>query len=220
MSWAERRILQLQKRTTFSAEKTEQYSKNQGAGLHWKKSEPRGRMYSSFTDKQYNRITKFVLIFYFPLYLWTIHWKEKPVRRWKMLCTLFGRMRKSCAPEPTDGKERSLHRVQGSVKRLWPGLVNFVPAVAYHFCRSMSTVFTQPDQSLSAAKSCREGRRGVGGWVGGCPFKAENNRNSSILLMPSLSGVTRSAWWEGYVYEFHENLDKEGVVQQDALIIL
>ena len=64
------------------------------------------------------------------------------------------------------------------------------------------------------------GRGGVGGWVGGCPFKAENNRNSSILLMPSLSGVTRSAWWEGYVYEFHENLDKEGVVQQDALIIL
>ena len=38
-------------------------------------------------------------------------------------------------------------KVQSSAKRLWPGLVNFVTAVAYHFCLSLPTAFTQPGRS-------------------------------------------------------------------------
>ena len=30
-----------------------------------------------------------------------------------------------------------LDPVQASAKRLWPGLVDFVPAIAYHFCQSL-----------------------------------------------------------------------------------
>ena len=44
-------------------------------------------------------------------------------------------------------------RVQGSAKRLWPGLVDFVPAVAYHFCFNLPAAFTQPGQSF-LAKPC------------------------------------------------------------------
>ena len=40
--------------------------------------------------------------------------------------------------------------LQGSAKRLLPGLVNFVPAVAYHFCLSLPAAFTQPGRSLLA----------------------------------------------------------------------
>ena len=36
--------------------------------------------------------------------------------------------------------------VQGSAKRLWPGLVRFVSALAYHFCLA----FTQPGDHLLA----------------------------------------------------------------------
>ena len=35
-------------------------------------------------------------------------------------------------------------------KRLWQGLVNFVPAIAYHVCLSLPAAFTQPGQSLLA----------------------------------------------------------------------
>ena len=41
------------------------------------------------------------------------------------------------------GGESMVH-IQGSAKRLRPGLVNCVPAVAYHFCQTMSEAFTQP----------------------------------------------------------------------------
>ena len=34
--------------------------------------------------------------------------------------------------------------LQGSAKRWTPGLVNFVPAVAYHFCLALPAAFTQP----------------------------------------------------------------------------
>ena len=40
--------------------------------------------------------------------------------------------------------------MQGSAKRLWPGLVNFVPAAADHFCLSLLAAFTQPGRSLLA----------------------------------------------------------------------
>ena len=40
--------------------------------------------------------------------------------------------------------------VQGSAKRLRPGLVNFINAVAYHFCLSLPAAFTQPGRSLLA----------------------------------------------------------------------
>ena len=40
--------------------------------------------------------------------------------------------------------------LQGSANRLWPGLVKFVPAVAYHFCLNLPPAFTQPGLSLLA----------------------------------------------------------------------
>ena len=40
--------------------------------------------------------------------------------------------------------------LQGSAKMLWPGLVNCVPAITYHFCLSLPAAFTQPGQSLLA----------------------------------------------------------------------
>ena len=40
--------------------------------------------------------------------------------------------------------------VQGSAKRRAPGLVNFIPAVAYHFCLALPAVFAQPGALVSA----------------------------------------------------------------------
>ena len=40
--------------------------------------------------------------------------------------------------------------VQGSAKRPFPGLVNFVPAVAYHFCLNLPAAFSQPGNGLLA----------------------------------------------------------------------
>ena len=40
--------------------------------------------------------------------------------------------------------------IQGSVKRQSPGLVNFVPAVAHHFCLALPAAFTQPWAHLLA----------------------------------------------------------------------
>ena len=38
--------------------------------------------------------------------------------------------------------------VQGSSNRRAPGFVNFVPAVAYHFCLNLPAAFTQPGARL------------------------------------------------------------------------
>ena len=38
--------------------------------------------------------------------------------------------------------------VQGSAKRQSPGLVNFVTALAYHFCLALPAAFTQPGDHL------------------------------------------------------------------------
>ena len=39
-------------------------------------------------------------------------------------------------------------KVQGSTIRRTPGLVNFVPALAYHFCLNLPATFTQPRARL------------------------------------------------------------------------
>ena len=39
---------------------------------------------------------------------------------------------------------------QSLAERRVPGLVNFVPAVAYHFCHNLPAAFTQPGTRLSA----------------------------------------------------------------------
>ena len=47
--------------------------------------------------------------------------------------------------------------VQGSAKGLRPGLVYFVPAVAYHFCLSLPAAFSQPGNgTLAHPCTCRE----------------------------------------------------------------
>ena len=44
--------------------------------------------------------------------------------------------------------------VQGTSKRPFPGLVNFAPAVAYHFCLNSLEAFSQPGNGLLEAP-CR-----------------------------------------------------------------
>ena len=46
--------------------------------------------------------------------------------------------------------------VQSSAKRLRPGLANFVPAVACHFCLSLPEKFSQPRNGIltQSCKSC------------------------------------------------------------------
>ena len=43
-----------------------------------------------------------------------------------------------------------LHTVQGCAKKWAPGVANFVPAVAYHFCLTLPAAFTQPGDLLIA----------------------------------------------------------------------
>ena len=44
--------------------------------------------------------------------------------------------------------ERATMYVQGSTNRRAPGLVNFVPALAHHFCLNLPSAFTQPGACL------------------------------------------------------------------------
>ena len=62
----------------------------------------------------------------------------------------------------------ALSNIQGPTKRLRPGFVNFVPAVAYHFCLALPVAFAQPGDQLlvvpcSAAAAMRacDGEGGV-----------------------------------------------------------
>ena len=56
----------------------------------------------------------------------------------------------------TDGRDMIVHsfvsccweQVQGSTNRRAPGLVNVVPALAYHFCLNLPAAFTQPGAHL------------------------------------------------------------------------
>ena len=47
-------------------------------------------------------------------------------------------------PHPFTYDIHADERGGGSAKRLWPGLVNFVAALAYHFCLALPALFTQP----------------------------------------------------------------------------
>ena len=42
------------------------------------------------------------------------------------------------------------NEIQGLAKKPAPGLVNFVPAAAYHFCLALPAEFTQPGDHLLA----------------------------------------------------------------------
>ena len=48
------------------------------------------------------------------------------------------------------GERGAVTSVQGSTKRWSPGLVNFVAALAYHFCLALHAAFTQPGDSFLA----------------------------------------------------------------------
>ena len=43
-----------------------------------------------------------------------------------------------------------INSIMGLAKRLWTGLVNFVPAVAYHFCLNFCGQFSQPENDFLA----------------------------------------------------------------------
>ena len=51
--------------------------------------------------------------------------------------------------------EFDMEKVQGSAKRWSPGLVNFIPAVAYHFCLALPAAFMQPGAYLLAEPCIR-----------------------------------------------------------------
>ena len=51
---------------------------------------------------------------------------------------------------PTQVRDHQCHPVQRSAKVGAPGLVNFITAVAYHFCPSLPAAFTQPGASTLA----------------------------------------------------------------------
>ena len=54
-----------------------------------------------------------------------------------------------CDEKAVSGQDIELgSEIQGSAKRLRAGLVNFVPAFAYHFCLSLPAVFMQPGNHL------------------------------------------------------------------------
>ena len=48
----------------------------------------------------------------------------------------------------------ALSNVQGTTKKRAPGLVNFVSALAYHFCMALPAAFMQPGDHL-LAEPCR-----------------------------------------------------------------
>ena len=48
----------------------------------------------------------------------------------------------------------NISELQGSAKKRFPGLVNFIPAVAYPFCLNLPAGFTQPGAS-TLADHCR-----------------------------------------------------------------
>ena len=50
--------------------------------------------------------------------------------------------------------------IQGTSKRLFPGLVNFVLAVAYHFCLNVLAGYSQPGNSLIVKPCIHSLRRG------------------------------------------------------------
>ena len=55
-------------------------------------------------------------------------------------------------------KSTTEYILHGSAKRRAPGLVNFVAAVAYHFCLALPAAFTQPwDHFLAAPSKSDEG---------------------------------------------------------------
>ena len=75
----------------------------------------------------------------------------------------------------TTRKGQSILYIHGSAKRRPPGLVNSVPALAYHFCLSLLAAFTQPGDHLLAEPCTSENGKGTS--AGACQIDA-----FSILL--------------------------------------
>ena len=131
-------------------------------------------------------------------------WLFWPVRKWKSWQCNSGMKSKA---RFKDNYCSTLHRIrscfwnefpkvwfqqiQSSAKRLRPGLVNFVCAVACHSCLSLPAAFTQPGQSLFA-EPCKSLRMKVSNppqWLSHCPSLRETKR---IKLMPfAVQGIGR-----------------------------
>ena len=74
-----------------------------------------------------------------------------------------------------------------SAKRRTPGLVNFVGAVAYHFCLALPEAFKQPRDHLSA-EPCRKGGRGGGPDIPRVVLRLRPRRPSSTPSGTTTSG--------------------------------
>ena len=80
------------------------------------------------------------------------------------------------------GKEGG--ELQGTSKRPFPGLVNFVPAVAYHFCLNLPEAFSPPGNGLlEVLCNARLRKMGVG-----------------LLLSLSLVGKRQEMLMSSYLY--------------------
>ena len=77
---------------------------------------------------------------------------------------------------------RRSDELQDSAKRQVPGLVNFVPALAYHSCLAMPAAFTQPGNHL-LAEPCTAHRDEI------CVFLRDVNESLSERALLLSSGV-------------------------------
>ena len=80
-------------------------------------------------------------------------------------------------------------RLQSLAKRLWPGLVNFVPALAYHFCLILPAGFTKPGRIL-LAEPCRLG--------GPKPGRLSNDEEKCHHLTDATREDSHSAYLTAY----------------------
>ena len=79
------------------------------------------------------------------------------------------------APPPFEGEVQ----IQRSAKVRAPGFVNFITAVAYHFCPSLPAAITQPGASTLADL---------------CTLAASHNRSYSELPVPLSAACTVGQW--------------------------
>ena len=110
--------------------------------------------------------------------------------------------------------------IQGSAKRRSPGLVNFVAAVAYHFCLALPAVFSQPGAHLFAEPCpsrfclfvpchhwrrplCRSSLPKLVVWLS-CPIRGPNYHPDE-LLPPTKMSDSRRAHGTSFASILHHN---------------
>ena len=76
--------------------------------------------------------------------------------------------------------------VEGSAKRRYPGLVNFVTAVAHHFCLALPAAFTQPGDNL-LAEVCMFGSEVISRTLGASHTKKKRREKSLLEYLTNVA---------------------------------